>query len=295
MSLSTARLNAIRAVAEGGSYAAAARLLCVTQPNISAQVRALEAEFGLRLFLRESGQLRPTTLCLKLCDLAERAAEAQDEAERLLRSRSSLRAGRIAIGLGNAMPGMAVIAAFHRAFPGVTLDVETGSHQKIARAVLNHECDIGVLPDVPADPRFRREHLARSEVIAIAPAGHPLAKAAEITAAQLSREPLIFRASGSSTQRAVERMFARANLTPQPFLTLDARDGLYEAVVNGLGVGFMWRASTGRTDGVARLPIVEMRGLATHETVFSLKETRNQIVDAFYGIAKAHEVATRGG
>ena len=90
-------------------------------------------------------------------------------------------------------------------------------------------------------------------------------------------------------------MFARANLTPQPFLTLDARDGLYEAVVNGLGVGFMWRASTGRTDGVARLPIVEMRGLATHETVFSLKETRNQIVDAFYGIAKAHEVATRGG
>ncbi|KEJ97495.1 transcriptional regulator, LysR family [Pseudosulfitobacter pseudonitzschiae] len=295
MSLSTARLNAIRAVAEGGSYAAAARLLGVTQPNISAQVRALEAEFGLRLFLRESGQLRPTALCLKLCDLAERAAEAQDEAERLLRSRSSLREGRIAIGLGNAMPGMAVIAAFHRAFPGVTLDVETGSHQKIARAVLTHECDIGVLPDVPADPRFRREHLASSEVIAIAPADHPLAQASEVTAADLSRVPLIFRASGSSTQRAVERMFARANLTPQPFLTLDARDGLYEAVVNGLGVGFMWRASTGRSDGVARLPIVEMRGLATHETVFSLKDTQNQIVDAFYGIAKAHEVATRDG
>lgn len=290
MTLSTSRLNAIRAVAEGGSYAGAARLLGVTQPNISVQVRALEEEFGVCLFMRESGQLRPTALCLKLCDLAERAAEAQGEAERLLRSRSSLREGRIAIGLGNAMPGMAIIAAFHRAYPGVKLDVETGSHQKIARAVLTHECDIGVLPDVPNDPRYRRAQLARSEVIAIAPTAHPLAQAAQVTAAQLSQTPLIFRASGSSTQRSVERMFARANLTPRPFLTLDARDGLYEAVVNGLGVGFMWRASTSRTYGVARLPIVEMSGLATHETVFSLKETQNPIIEAFFNTAKVFAI-----
>lgn len=290
MTLSTARLNAIRAVAEGGSYAGAARLLGVTQPNISGQVRALEAEYGVHLFVRETGQLRPTVLCLKLCDLAERAAETQDEIERLLRSRSSLREGRIAIGLGNAMPGMAVIAAFHRAYPGVKLDVETGSHQKIARAVLTHECDIGVLPDVPNDPRYRRAQLACSEVIAIAPTAHPLAQTTQVTAVQLSETPLIFRASGSSTQRAVERMFARANLTPHPFLTLDARDGLYEAVVNGLGVGFMWRASTSRTDGVTHLPIVEMSGLDTHETVFSLKETQNPIIEAFFNTAKMFDI-----
>jgi DNA-binding transcriptional LysR family regulator len=293
MTLSTSRLNAIRAVAEGGSYAGAARLLGVTQPNISGQVRALEAEFGVHLFIRELGQLRPTALCLKLCDLAERAAEAQGEAERLLLSRSSLREGRIAIGLGNAMPGMAVIATFHSAYPGVNLDITTGSHQEIARAVLTHECDIGVLPDVPKDPRYRRAQLASSEVIAIAPTGHPLARATQVTAAELSREPLIFRASGSSTQRAVERMFARASLTPRPFLTLDARDGLYEAVVNGLGVGFMWRASTSRTDGVARLPIVEMRGLATHEAVFSLKETQNPIIEAFFSAVKAFDMRSR--
>lgn len=286
MTLSTIRLNAVRAVAEAGSYSGAARHLGVTQPNISGQVRALEAQFGVCLFVREAGQLLPTPLCLKLCDLAERAAEVQGEAERLLLSRSSLCEGRIAIGLGNAMPGMAVIAAFHRACPGVTLDVETGSHQKIIRAVCNHECDIGLLPDLPKDPRFRRALLAHSEVIAITPANHPLASKTNVTARQLSAEPLIFRAAGSSTQRAVEKMFAQAGLTPKPFLTLDARDGLYEAVVNGLGVGFLWRDSTSRTDGVARLPIVEMRGITSHETVFSLKETQNPIVGAFFGIAK---------
>ncbi|WP_158967099.1 LysR family transcriptional regulator [Chachezhania sediminis] len=286
MSLSIARLDAVRAVAEAGSYAGAARALGVTQPAVSGQVRALEADFGVTLFLRESGRLVPTGLCLRLCDSAERMAEARGEAERLLQSRSSLREGRISIGLGNAMPGTALIAAFHRAYPGVTLKVETGSHQKITRAVLTHECDIGVLPDVPSDPRFRRENLTESQVIAIAPLDHPLAAASEVTAAQLAQEPLIFRATGSSTQRAVDRMFARAGLVPQPFLTLDARDGLYEAVVNGLGIGFLWRASTSRLDGVARLPIVEMRGLATHETVFCLQEAGGRILDAFFGIAR---------
>ncbi|MCA1300170.1 LysR family transcriptional regulator [Stappia indica] len=282
MAISPQRLDAVRAVAETGSYAAAARTLAVTQPNISAQVRGLEQEFGVRLFRREAGRLLPTDLCLKLCDTAERMAEARQEAERLLLSRSSLREGQIIVGLGNAMPGMALVASFHRAFPGVTLKVETGSHHKITRAVLNHECDIGVLPDVPADPRFRRAHLASARVVAIAPLGHRLAQERMVTAKMLCDEPMIFRASGSSTQRAVDRMFARAGLSPRPFLTLDARDGLYEAVANGLGIGFLWQGSTGRSDGVVRLPIAEMQGLTIHETVFSLSETTSQVVEAFY-------------
>lgn len=287
MTLSSTRLNAVRAVAEAGTYAGAARLLNVTQPNVSGQVRALEAQFGVRLFLRDAGRLQPTDLCLRLCDTAERMAEAQNEAERLLLSRSSLREGKITIGLGNAMPGMAVIAAFHRAYPDVTLEVETGSHQKIVRSVLTYHCDVGVLPNIPKDPRFRCENLSVAQVVAIVPTSHPLAHAAEVTVDQLSHERLIFRAFGSSTQRALERMLKSADLMPKPFLTLDARDGLYEAVVNGLGIGFMWRTGTSRTDGVVQLPIVEMQNFITHESLFSLTETKGRIIEAFFDIAKA--------
>lgn len=284
MKLSTTRLDSVRAVAEAGSFAGAARLMGVTQPNISSQVRGLEKEFRVKLFRRDSGRMTPTDLCLSLCDSAERIAEARSDAERLLLSRSSLREGRIIVGLGNAMPGMALVAAFHSAYPSVTLKVETGSHHKITRAVLSHECDIGILPDVPQDSRFRRKNLATAHVVAIAPLGHPLATGRSVSASELCRESLIFRAPGSSTQRVVDRMFTRAGYVPQPFLTLDARDGLYEAVVNGLGIGFIWAGSTTRTDGVTRLPISEMEALVTHETVFSLKEAQSQVIDAFFHI-----------
>jgi hypothetical protein len=55
----------------------------------------------------------------------------------------------------------------------------------------------------------------------------------------------------------------------------------------------MWRASTRRTDGVARLPIVEMGGHVTHEAVFSLKETQNPIIEAFSSAAKAFDLHAR--
>ena len=289
MSLSNVRLDAVRFVAETGSYAGAARVLGVTQPNISQQVRSLEADYGVRLFARLEGRLVPTALGQKLCDAAERMAEARGDAERLLQSRSSLARGEITIGLGNAMPGMALVAAFHKAYPGVSIRVETGSHEKITRAVLSHGADVAVLPEVPQDRRFRRTHLARTEVVAIAPLAHPLARHDSVTADQLRREPLIYRASGSSTQRAVDRMFARSG--PEPFLTLDARDGLYEAVVSGLGVGFLWRDGTSRGDGIKRLPIAEMGRAETHETVFALRETTGKIVDAFFDMAAHFEGA----
>ncbi|QPM90595.1 LysR substrate-binding domain-containing protein [Pseudooceanicola algae] len=285
MSVSNVRLEAVRTVAESGSYAAAARLLGVTQPNISQQVRALEAEYGVRLFARQDGRLVATALGQKLCDAAERMAEARGDAERLLQSRSSLARGEIAIGLGNAMPGMALVAAFHKAYPGISIRVETGSHEKITRAVLAHAADVAVLPEVPQDHRFRRTNLARTEVVAIAPLSHPLACQQQVTADQLRREPLIFRARGSSTQRAVDRMFSRNGTVPDPFLTLDARDGLYEAVVSGLGVGFLWRDGTSRGDRVKRLPIVEMGRAEIHETVFALRETKGRVVDAFFDMA----------
>jgi hypothetical protein len=44
---------------------------------------------------------------------------------------------------------------------------------------------------------------------------------------------------------------------------------------------------------VARLPIVEMRGHATHEAVFSLKETQNPIIEASFSAAKAFDLHAR--
>jgi len=281
MTLSLTGLTHVRHVAGTGSYAAAAREMGLSQTAVSQQIRQIETNYGVVLFRRQNGQLRPTPLCDELCDAAERVLLEQQSIERLLLRHSSLDSGRLSVGLGNAMPGIAVIAQFHRQFPSVSLFVETGSHEKITRQILMHELDAGILPDTPDDSRFRRVELMRNEVVAIVALDHPLARHNSVSISDIKREQLIFRSRGSSTQRVIDRVFLKSGFQPTPFLTLDTRDGVYEAVVHGMGVGFVWRTGTGRTEGVR---ILTIRGLANKhvETAFALAENKSDIVNAFF-------------
>ncbi|MBD8892511.1 LysR family transcriptional regulator [Roseibium litorale] len=281
MSLTLSRIRAVNAVASGGSYASAARTLAISQQAVARHVKELEAEYGVRLFDRKNGVLSPTPLCSDLCDVAERMAEAERTATRLLTRHNTLLNGRLKIGLGNSMPGMALIARFLKQHPSIEVAVETGSHERITRAVLTREVDIGVLPDVPEDGRFRRALLARQNVVAIVHPDSPLSRETSVTCERLTSEPLIFRTKGSSTQRVVDRAFRLAGFEPAPLLTLDTRDAVYEAVVNGLGVGFMWRFGTARTDIVHRITVSDMQR-QYEEVVFAQADERSLLLDAFF-------------
>ena len=281
MTISLRTLEALRSVAESGSYAAAARLLNVTQPGISQQVRKLEEDYGVALFFREKGKLHPTPLCDRLCDAAERVISEYETLEQMLLRHGSLTKGELSVGLG--------IAAFNKAYPQVSLQVTTGSHDKIMRQVINHTVDVGILPEVPKDGRFRRHALLTNNVVAIVPLSHPLASAEAVTCEDLLRHRLIFRTTGSSTQKVLDRYFRRHDVSPVPFLTLDNRDGVYEAVVNGMGIGFVWRTGTGRNEDVKQLKLLGA-DTSSAEVVFAPVERKMETLNALFGLMDGIEL-----
>ncbi|MEL6241272.1 MAG: LysR family transcriptional regulator [Pseudomonadota bacterium] len=283
MSLSIPALQALRSVAETGSFAAAARQLGLTAPGVSQHVRNLEKTYDVQLFTRSNGQLLATPLCERVCDSADRMLLEQKALERMMRHHGSLKNGELSVGLGNAMPGMALVAAFNKNFPDVPLRVKTGSFQKIMRAVLDHSVDVGILPNIPKDKRFRRKVLLVNHVVAIVPPKNPLARKSEVTAKELMDERLIFRADGSSTQKVVDRYFRGHGFTPSAYLTLDTRDGVYEAVANGMGVGFVWKTSTGRGDDVAQITLTG-GSTTSEEVVFFPIGQQMQTLDAFFNL-----------
>jgi DNA-binding transcriptional LysR family regulator len=252
----------------------------MSQPAVSQNVRDLERLFGVTLFRRRGGRLEPTPLCTEVTALSERIEGLRDEIARILARQNAVAGASLSVGLGNSMPGMALIGLFQRDFPSVSVAVELGSHEQIIRAVLNRRVDVGVLPDVPQDGRFVGEVLVEQQVVAIAHPEHPLASAESTGCAELARHRLIFRGKGSSTQRVVDRAFRRAGLAPAPALVLDTRDGVYEAVAHGLGVGFMWRHGTARSDAIRRIPVREMSETFP-EVAFRLDEPPRPVLAAF--------------
>jgi molybdate transport repressor ModE-like protein len=282
--LSLARLRAVSAVAEEGSFSAAGRRLGISHTAVSQQIREMEAAHGIRLFERVGGALRPTLVCLELTEIGQRILAAETEASRILERRDSRGKPRLRLGLGNAMPGIAIAASLLARHGELSISIETGSHQDIMAAVLRRDIEVAVLPDVPPDLRFRRAPVLKQEVVAIVATDGPFVDRSSVTLEELAAAPLIFRSRGSSTQKVVDRAFRRAGLYPEPRLTADTRDAVYEAVTVGIGVGFMWRNGTYRTDTVQRIPVPEL-GTPTEEVAFALADERNEMVDLFFAAA----------
>lgn len=280
-------LRAIRAVINAGSYAAAARELNMTHAAIAQQIRGFEAKNGIKLFEKEWGRLQPTPLCMDIAEAAERMHEAEMDVERLISRRNVSGQFHLRVGLGNAMPGIAIIHHVIKMHPKVTVTVESGSHQEILSAVLKRQVDVAILPDMQQDMRFRRQTIIQQEVVAIVSENHPLANHDSVSLTLLIEEPLIFRSRGSSTQKIIDRAFSRVNLTPEPRLIADTRDAVYEAVSLGVGVGFMWRHGTHRADAVRRLAIDEIV-TSSEEVIFALENERNPLVDLFFRAGESY-------
>lgn len=281
VSLTLSRMRALNAVFETGSFSSAARRLHVSQPAVTQQIRDLERRFRITLFHRQSNGLSPTPLCKQLYAVTARMESFGAEAEQILLQHRDLHGGELRIGLGNSMPGMALIRALQRHFPGLRLHVELGNWSTVIEAVVSQRVDVAILPDVPDDGRFRREICLRQGVVAIAHPGHIMARRRTATCEELIRHPLIFRTHQSSTQRVVDKAFKSNGLKPTPSIILDSRDGVFEAVANELGVGFMWEHGSSRTDKITKIAVPEMESKLP-EFIFCLADQKNPLVDLFF-------------
>ncbi|MDF3813401.1 MULTISPECIES: LysR family transcriptional regulator [Rhodopseudomonas] len=271
----------MNAVFETGSFAAAAKSLGVAQPSVAQLVRDLEAAFGVSLFDRHGQSLVATQLCRQLYASTSRIQAMEADAIAILQQREELAGGELLVGLGNAMPGMALISSFKSLYPKIQVRIEIGNWSDIVGAVVDRRVDVAVLPDVPQDRRFRSEVCLSQRVVAICHPKHPLNRREPVSIAKLMKYPLVFRTRHSSTQRVVDKTFRSLGLQPEPAIVVNTREGMLEAVANQLGVGFIWEHGSSRADRIARIVVTEM-DVELPEYIFSLLGTKGRLVELFF-------------
>src|SRR5687767_12533960 len=125
------RLRAFHAVAASGAVTAAARQLRVSQPAVTAHVRALEAEHGVELFVRRPRGVELTALGRALFAVTEQLFDCAEQAGRLLHDAAVLGAGRLRIGADNPYHLLAPLRELRRRAPAVAVEVELGNSRAI--------------------------------------------------------------------------------------------------------------------------------------------------------------------
>lgn len=234
-------LAAVRAIAEAGTFTAAARALQVAQPALSRRIARLERELGGALFDRLPRHAAPTALGTAVSSAAARTLAEVDRAREEARAIARGAAGRIRMSsLAGGIPALSRgIARFQERHEDVALELQTLDAEAAVLALHEREVDIATLPGSSLEPSMRSRRLARWRVVLAVRAEDPLALRRSVTITQLAEHPLLMLAPEFMVTRHVTDLATRTGLR----LWVRLRDATPEAVLSlarrGWGVGVL--------------------------------------------------------
>lgn len=288
-----AQMRAFHAVATEGSFTKAARLLGVSQPAITIQVKALEEAYGANLLHRTGQRVMLTDLGDDLLVITRRIFDLDQEAEELLSAARELRGGHLRAGADGPYFVMGMLAAFIECYPGVRVTVAMGNSQSVLRDLVDYRTDVAMVARVDDARRFHAAPYIRQPVVVFVPRTHQWGKRRGIRLAELEGQPMILREQGSSTRQIIEKALAKAGVSPRVVMEIGSREALHEAVAAGLGIGVVEAAEIGTDDRLTTLGITDANLEAT-EYVVCLKERRNlRTVQAFFDLADAEKAGRK--
>lgn len=235
------QLRAFVTIAEAGTFTAGALRVHVTQAAISMQIRQLEEELGVQLFVRAPRRVLLTEAGEKLLDRARLILREHDTALMEMSELAGAKHGRLRIGTSSSMVSAVslpkLLKKMKEIYPQADITVNSGTSEKLAQQILAGEIDVAFV-SLPVEANgIQTEVLDEDELVAIASPEHPLAKRRVVSAAMLAGENLILGLSGGNTRRLIEEFFSQAGVEPEVVMQLSRQFAINRMVEQGLGVG----------------------------------------------------------
>ncbi len=293
------QLRAVHAVANHGSFTAAANKLHVSQPTISDHVRALEDHYQIKLFERNGRQIALTGLGQALLDISDDLFALETRAEDLLTAARGLLSGKLRVAADSPYLIMPLLGEFHRRHPGIELSLSIGNATEVKHKLLARRCDIAVLPNdpfdtftdpeknVPEDGQLFRKGLREDRILCVVHRRHAWSRRRSLKFEELIDQVLIVREKGSNTRARFEYAMADAGIKPASMLEVGSREAVREAVAAGLGVGVISESELGHDSRLHPLKI-QNRALLVIETLVCLRQSQKQpIIEAFFDVSQS--------
>lgn len=232
------------AVRSGLNLTEASQALNTSQSGVSKQIRELEIELGIEIFVRKGKRLTALTRAgQSAVRQIERVLAESENLKRLASEYASEDHGRLVIATTHnqaryALPD--VVLKFAQEFPNVQLELRQVTPRQAAESVLQGDADLAVATealDQHADlltfPCFSWRH------VAIAQKHHPLAQATHPTLADIADHPLITYNPDFSGRGRIDAAFRDNSLEPDIRLTAMDADVIKAYVARGVGIGIV--------------------------------------------------------
>lgn len=257
------QLRAFCEAARSQSFSQAARSLCVTQPAVTGQIRALEQALDLKLFKKRGRRMVLTEVGSLLFQQAREVFEIEKRMERLVAEVRELKRGLLKVGTTKTyarylMPGF--VSRFRAAHPQIKVILDEGSSLAVCRSLLDLKNELAVVALSEEVKGLTLRPFREEEVVLVAAPTHPLArKKRGISFGDLAGQLVILKEEGSSTHALVRRLFDRWGLAPDVLLETSNVEFIKEMVEKGEGLTFLVRSAVSRELQEGRLQVVPIR------------------------------------
>lgn len=231
-------------MAEELSYSRAAARIHVSQPSLSRQVAALEAEIGVALLDRDKHRVSLTAAGRAYLERARELLVGLDQAADLARRSAKGQVGRLALGFGGSaaytlMP--AVLRRFRARYPEVEVTLQQLPLTAQLDALREGRVDVGFLLLPVDDPSVRTERLMRDRMVAAVPSDHALARRRDVALRSLSDEAFVAfpREGGLGYRDRMVELCLKAGFTPRIVREAAPLESIVGFVASGAGIALL--------------------------------------------------------
>lgn len=234
-------LEIFSAVCVKGSITQAAETLNMTQPAVSQAIRELEVFYGVKLFQRMNRRLYITDAGRSLQQYAATILSQLEESVQVLRDADTGGTCRfgVHVTLGETRLA-AILTALGRQVPQVQVRACVFNSARTEEMILENQLDFAVTDHVTLSPACLAQLLCTEELCAVCAPDFPVPE--HLLLAELVRQPLLLRESGSGTRTSIDAVLQSANLTAQPILESISTQALTACAEAGLGITILPRS-----------------------------------------------------
>jgi LysR family transcriptional regulator, low CO2-responsive transcriptional regulator len=256
------QMKVFQIVAEQLNYTRAARVLHLSQPAVSMQVKQLEESVGLSLFEHTGKKIQLTEAGREIYQYARTIFQTFEEMEEVIAAMKGLGTGQLNIAVASTVNYFAprLLAAFSRSYPGIDLHLDVTNRQRLMDLLKANEIDIVLMGLPPEDIELEYEPFMENPLVVIAPPGHALEGVLNIPVERLAEEVFIMREEGSGTRLAMERFFAEQDIAFSAGMQMTRNEAIKQAVRAGMGLGLVSTHTIELEVETKRLIVLDVEG-----------------------------------
>ena len=254
-------LDAVLAVADEGSFTAAADALATVQSNVSEQVRQLEAELGAELFVRSRRGATPTDSGEVVLERARRVRRELEALRADLSMLQGLEVGDASFGVvGTASRWLVpdLVADLRTRAPGVQLRVIEAASERLVAEVLNGALTQAIVTEPVEDRRLAVDTILEEDLVGVAPANASLPRGT-VQLAALSELGLVLPLAGNPLRLEIEAAAAEQGITLDVAVEVEGIRLIADLVAAGAGASVL--PETAVPAGLENVRIMPVAGM----------------------------------